>query len=90
MSYQKPARSAVVPIVILLLVLGMTFGMVWHHHVDSSDAACPICHLVIVPLATGIYVGWVPAPIATVSEVTYVGPVARSVPRLPARAPPTA
>jgi hypothetical protein len=90
MSHQKPARSAFVPIVILLLVLGMTFGMVWHHHADSSDAACPICHLIIVPLATAINVGWVPAPIATVPEVIYRGPSARSVPRLPARAPPAA
>lgn len=88
MSHHKPSRCVVVPIVILLLVLGMTFGMVWHHHADSSAVTCPICHLVIVPLAAGIHVRWVPVPIGTVSEAIYMGPIARSVPRLPARAPP--
>jgi hypothetical protein len=88
MSHQKPSRCLFVPIVILLLVLGMTFGMVWHHHADSSATTCPICHLVIVPLAAGIHVWWVPVPTGTVSEAIYMEPVARSVPRLPARAPP--
>jgi hypothetical protein len=90
MSYQKPARCAVVPVVILLLVLGMTFGMVCHHHADSSPVTCPICHMVLVPLATGVHVGWVPASIATVPEAIYMEPGARSVLRLPARAPPAA
>jgi len=88
MSHQKPFRCIFVPIVILLLVLGMTFGMVWHHHADSSATTCPICHLVIVPLAAGIHVWWVPVPLGTVSEAIYMEPVARTVPRLPARAPP--
>ena len=88
MSEQKPVRCVVVPIVILLLVLGITFGMAWHHHADSSAAACPICHMVITPLAAGIQACWVPVPIGTVSEAIYMGAVARSVPHLPARAPP--
>jgi predicted permease len=90
MSYQKPARCAVVPVVILLLVLGMTFGMVCHHHADSSATTCPICHMVLVPLATGVHLWWVPTPVATMPEAIYMGPSARSVPRLPARAPPAA
>jgi hypothetical protein len=88
MSYQKPARCVVVPIVILLLVLGMTFGMVCHHHADCSAATCPLCHLIIVPMAAGVHAWWVPVPLGIVSEAIYTEPVARSVSRLPARAPP--
>jgi hypothetical protein len=88
MSSHKPARCVVVPMVILLLVLGMTFGMVCHHHADCSAADCPLCHLVIVPIAGGVHAWWVPVPIGTVAEVIYMDPVAGSVPRLPARAPP--
>jgi hypothetical protein len=90
MSHQKPFRCLFVPVVLLLLVLGMTFGMVWHHHADSSAAACPICHLIIVPLATGIHVWWVPVPLGTVPEAIYMEAIARSVSRLPTRAPPAA
>jgi hypothetical protein len=88
MSEQKPVRCVVVPIVVLLLVLGMTFGMAWHHHAGSSAAACPICHMVITPLAAGIQAWWVPVAVGTVPEATYMEPVARSLIHLPARAPP--
>jgi len=88
MSYQKPARCAVVPIVILLLVVGMTFGMVCHHHADCSGATCTLCHLVIVPMAAGVHTWWVPVPMGNVSEALYMEPVAGAVPSLPARAPP--
>jgi hypothetical protein len=89
MSYGKPARCVVVPIVILFLVLGMTFGTVCHHHADCSAVTCPLCHLVIAPMATGVHAYWVPLPIVgAVSEAVYPEPVARSVSRLPARAPP--
>lgn len=88
MSYQKPAWCVFVPIVILLLVLGMTLGMVCHHHADCSAATCPMCHLVIVEIATGVQAWWVPVPIGTVVEDIYTEPVTRSVSRLPARAPP--
>src|ERR1035441_1529092 len=72
MSYQKPTRRVFVPVVILMLVLGMTFGMVCHHHADCSAATCPLCHLVIVPMAAGVHAWWVPVPIGTVSEVIYM------------------
>jgi hypothetical protein len=88
-SYQKPTRRVVVPIVILMLILGMTFGIVCHHHhADCSAATCTLCHLVIAPMAAGVHARWVPVPIGTVAEVIYMDPVAGSVPRLPARAPP--
>ena len=53
MSYQKPARCVVVPIVILLLVLGMTFGMkMMSSHADNFlQLPCAACHLVFVPPA---------------------------------------
>lgn len=88
MFCQKPTRRVVVPIVILFLVLGMTFGMVCHHHADCSAVTCPLCHLVIVPMAAGVHAWWVPVPIGTVAEAIYTEPVARSVTHLPARAPP--
>jgi hypothetical protein len=88
MSYQTPAKCVVISIVILLMVLGMTFGMVCHHHADCSAVTCPLCHLVIVPMAAGVHAWWVPVPIGTVAEAIYIEPVARSVSRLPARAPP--
>jgi len=88
MSRQKSVRCTVIPIVILLLILGIPFGMTLHHHVDSSAAACPICHMVITPLAAGIQAWWVPVLVGTVSVALYTEPVARTLPRLPARAPP--
>jgi hypothetical protein len=88
MSYHKPARFVFVPIMILLLVLGMTFGMVSHHHADCSAATCQLCHLVIVRMGAVVHTWWVPVPIGTVSEAIYMEPVTRSVPRLPARAAP--
>jgi len=88
MSYKKPTRNVIVPLVILMLMLGMTLGMVCHHHADCSVSACELCHLVIVPVAAGVHTWWVPVLIGTVSEAIYMEPVAGSVPRLPARAPP--
>jgi len=88
MSHQKPVRCVIVPIVILLLVLGMTFGMAWHHHADSSAATCPLCHMVITPLVAGIQTWWVPVPVGTVPEAIYMEPITRCVTHLAARAPP--
>ena len=88
MSGKKPTRGLIVPLVILMLMLGMTFGMVFHHHADCSASACGLCHLVIVPVEAGVRTWWVPVLVGTVSEAIYMGPVSGSVPRLPARAPP--
>jgi hypothetical protein len=88
MSYQKQSRRIAFSIVILMLVLGMTVGMVCHDSVDCSAATCPICHLIIVPMVAGVHTWWVPVLIGTVSEAIYIEPVTRSVSRLPARAPP--
>ena len=88
MFCQKPTRRIVVLIVILMSILGMTFGMALHHHADCSARACTVCHLVIVPMAAGVHAWWVPVPIGTVPEVIYLDSIASSVRRLPARAPP--
>jgi hypothetical protein len=78
----------VLSILVLMLVLGTTFGIVCHHHADCSAATCPLCHLVIVPIAAGVHAWWVPVPIGIVTNAIYMDPVAGSIPRLPARAPP--
>jgi len=85
---QKPIRRIVVLIVLLMAILGMTFGIACHHHDDCSAGACTLCHLVIVPMAAGVHAWWVPVPIGTVAEAIYLDSIASSVRRLPARAPP--
>src|SRR5579863_2942701 len=54
MSDQKRIWRIVVPLALLLLVLGTTFGMVWHHHDNSSVENCPLCHLTIAPSLAGV------------------------------------
>lgn len=83
-----------VPVALLmLLVLSMTLGSVWHHHSNSSEATCQICHLSHQPIER---------PLASVRTptLTPVGPrqesqepdfvPARVTERVPARAPPSA
>src|ERR1700760_4251860 len=41
---QKRIWRIVVPLALLVLVLASTFGMVWHHHDNSSPESCPLCH----------------------------------------------
>jgi hypothetical protein len=94
MRKPRSIRYLAVPVALLaLLLIGMTMGSVWHHHVGSSESSCPICHLshqpIDRPLATN------PAPalalVTPAPELRDAGlepsPV---VPRLPARAPPIA
>lgn len=33
------------PIAILVLLLGTTAGVVWHHHTGVVSDNCPICHM---------------------------------------------
>jgi hypothetical protein len=44
-SGRKTIWRLVLPIALLALILGTTFGVVWHHHATSSPDNCPICHL---------------------------------------------
>jgi hypothetical protein len=54
MSDQKQIWRIVVSLLLIVMMLGMTTGMVLHHHANGSDASCPICHLAISPTIAGI------------------------------------
>lgn len=88
MSGQKRIWRVVIPIVLLVLLLGTTFGVVWHHHVDSSSDACPLCHMAITPGMAGIRL-CVLVPTGAGPKPQYINFIAHSAPRqIPARAPP--
>lgn len=91
MSDRKRLWRLVFPIALLALVIGTTFGMVWHDHAGSSPDTCPICHLnhqAIEPSVASIRVqalvptGTDPEP----QEISFV--TSSSSRRIPARAPP--
>jgi hypothetical protein len=85
---QKRIWYAVVPVVLLVLVLGMAFGMVWHQHAHSSPDACLLCHLAISPSVVGIC-ACVLVSTGAGPEIQHIYFISRSVQRqIPARAPP--
>lgn len=79
---------------ILAVMFATTAGAIWHTHVHTSEANCPICHLNHSPIDSALAaepilprftpVGVQPEPQAT--------PIAQSpvIVRVPARAPPAA
>jgi len=83
-----------VALAILAVMFATTAGAIWHTHVHTSEANCPICHLNHSPIDSGVaaepvlprfaLIGFRPEP----QEV----PIAQSpvILRVPARAPPTA
>jgi hypothetical protein len=91
MSDQKRICRLVLPIAILALVIGTTFGEVWHRHISSSPETCPICHMSNLA---------VELPLSNVRPFLLVPAVYRLEPqrfsfhsrpailRIPARAPP--
>jgi len=87
MPDRKQIWRAVVPIALLLLVLGTTLGMVWHHHSSSSDN-CPLCHLTLAPSLAGIR-ACILVPAGAGPAPHYISFIGRSAPaQVPARAPP--
>jgi hypothetical protein len=71
-----------------VLLLGTTFGMVWHHHANSSPETCPLCHLTIAPSLAGIRACTL-VPVGAGTETQYISFIAQSVlQQIPARAPP--
>jgi len=92
MPDQKRIWRLVFPIAILALVIGTTVGGVWHHHVNSSPDACPICHLIhqaIEPLLAGSCVNAL-VLIGTRPEPQYTSFTSTSdVRHIPPRAPPS-
>jgi len=88
MPDRKQIWRVVIPIALLVLLLGTTLGMVWHHHANASADNCPLCHLTLAPSLAGIRAcilvpaGKGPAP----QSIRFI---ARSAPKqVPARAPP--
>jgi hypothetical protein len=88
---RKTIRYWIIPVLVALLLLVTTAGVTFHHHANSSDANCPICHL--NHLSVGLQVAAASAaPLVTagaspdIRDPEFVqSPVAH---RLPARAPP--
>ncbi len=88
MSDQKRIWCVVVPIVLLVLLLGATLGVVWHHHANSASDTCSLCHLVIAPMVAGIRANLL-VPMGAASTPQYISFIAQSaMPQIPARAPP--
>jgi len=90
----KPIRYMVVPVALLaLFVLSMTLGSVWHHHANSSESNCPICHLshqpVDRPLSSDRTPTMAPVGPSLESKEPDLAPTLLIV-RVPARAPPSA
>lgn len=87
-------RHRIVPVALLsLLLIGMTLVSVCHHHADSSETTCSICHLSHQPIDRPLAID--PAPAVTLEspapEPRDTGIAAALViQRLPARAPPSA
>ena len=84
----------VVPVALLaLLVLSMTLGSVWHHHANSSESTCPICHLSHQPVDRPLASDRTPTLAAVGNRLEAREPdfaPALLADRVPARAPPSA
>jgi hypothetical protein len=77
-----------VSVLLIVLVLTITMGMVWHHHDQCTAGNCTLCHMVIAPPAavTGA-IGLIPAPAeSAVGENSFVSQC--RVNEKPPRAPP--
>ncbi|HXE06400.1 MAG TPA: hypothetical protein VN612_00800 [Acidobacteriaceae bacterium] len=47
MSDQTRTRQVIVSIGLIVLLMAVTLGMVWHHHDHGPCNQCTLCHLVI-------------------------------------------
>jgi hypothetical protein len=91
-SNQKTIRRLLVALaLIVLLFVPLTLGSVWHHHANSSEANCSICHLDHQPVEPPVATDRTPALAQLGLRPELAEPAFTPVPfahRLPARAPP--
>src|ERR1039458_410958 len=88
MYSEKQIWRVVLPLVLIVLLLGMTSGMVWHHHVKGSQETCSLCHIAISTIVAGVR-ACVLVPVGTGPGHQYIRSIARATLRqIPARAPP--
>ena len=85
----------VVPVALFsrCLLLSMTLGSVWHHHANSSETNCPICHLSHQPVDRPLASDRTPTLAAVGPRMKPQDPdfvLSRVTERIPARAPPSA
>jgi hypothetical protein len=93
MYLQKTIRQFILFTALIALWVGITAGNVWHHHLSSSDANCPICHLSHQPVDQPLSASRVPVltPVGMQLELLDYDFVSIPSPhRIPARAPPAA
>ena len=78
----------IVSVLLIVLVLTITMGMVWHHHDQCSTGTCTLCHLAIAPPAAAIgATGLAPATAeCAVREASFVSRCRAN--EKPPRAPP--
>lgn len=87
-------RRLIVPLALVaLLLVATTAGAAWHHHANSTETNCPICHLNHQPFDQPLAVDRSSAlaplgPQADPQEPEF--PPAPLIRRVPARAPPAA
>lgn len=88
MPDREPIWRVVVSIALIVLLLGMTSGMLLHHHANCSTDTCPLCHLAISPSLAGANACDL-VPIGAGLGHQYIRLTSRAaLPRIPARAPP--
>jgi hypothetical protein len=93
MPDSKAIRYLAISVTLVAVLILATLGCVWHHHATSTDTNCSICHL--NHQAMGHLVISDRAPVLAVvgkridpREPAFIYSLV--VPRIPARAPPTA
>jgi hypothetical protein len=96
MLKHRPFRLSLAALALLLMplvVIATTTASLWHHHPDSKEASCPICHLSHQPVTQTLAADSTPdlEPLGKQPDVQEPadGPTP-SVRRVPARAPPAA
>ncbi|MGA8144444.1 MAG: hypothetical protein WB987_11195, partial [Candidatus Acidiferrales bacterium] len=90
---KKTVRRVVVPVALLSLLVLATLGCVWHHHANSSETNCSICHLNHQAMERPAALDRAPVLAQLGARPDPQEPEFNSGPailRIPARAPPTA